>query len=340
MSSSVKLSLVSFGDDVRRAYARLFAGDPDKAPALLDWRFAANPHGAAKFAVAMDGGEVVGMIALVPTRLRSGGKAALGYQAIDTMVDEAYRGHGLFVKLGALAQVAERLGGSVLWGLPNANAAPGWYGRLGWRNFGPVPMLIRPLRSGFVLGRVHKALGRLDVPLVGRPSETFDTLGPADLQGFDELWADLASPSGTSIDRSAAWLRWRLFDKPGTDYRVVGARQGSRLDALVATRIADKHGARLCYVMDALARPSDGESLTRMLRSELAAAAAAGAGAALAWCPAHAPAYRSYRRAGFLPFPARFRPIEINFGARPLDAKAGEVVAAPWTLSLLDSDTN
>lgn len=340
MNSAVRLSLRSFDDGVRQAYARLFAGDPDKSPEMLEWRFNRNPHGPARFAVATDRDVVVGMIALIPTRLRSNTGSTLGYQAIDTMVDPAYRGQGLFVKLGALAQDADQLGGEVLWGLPNANAAPGWYGRLGWRNFGPVPMLIRPLRSGFVLGRLHPSLRNLDLPLVRKNHDRFDCLDQTGMDDLGDLWSEVAPALGVSVDRSANWLRWRLFDRPGTDYRLVGQYSASRLNAAVATRTADKHGARICYVMDALNRRESSGVLTRLLRSELAHAAANGAEAALAWSPSRAPTYRAYRKAGFMPFPARLRPIEINFGARALAPQAERVVAEPWTISLLDSDTN
>lgn len=112
------MSLRKFDDGIHVAYARLFPGDPDKSPDVLEWRFNRNPHGPAKFAVALDGADVVGMIALVPTKLRSGSGQVIGYQAIDTVVDASYRGQGLFVKLGALAQDASQLGGSLLWGSP------------------------------------------------------------------------------------------------------------------------------------------------------------------------------------------------------------------------------
>jgi GNAT superfamily N-acetyltransferase len=338
LSSSVKLSLVSFGDGVRRAYARLFAGDPDKAPEMLDWRFSQNPHGPAKFAVAKDGGEVAGMIGLVPTRLRAGRSEVLGYQAIDTMVDPAYRGQGLFVKLGELAQDASQLGGEVLWGLPNASAAPGWYGRLGWRNLGQVPLLIRPLRTGFVLGRLYRSLRAFDLPLIGKAHDQFELIGEAGLADVDALWSSVTPDLGTSVDRSGRWLQWRLFDKPGADYRVAGACGSSHLEAIVVTRVADKHGARLCYVMDAVSEPGRAGLLSTVLRSELADAASRGAEAALAWCAPHAPSYPAYRKAGFLSFPPRLRPIEINLGARALNAEGTSALASPWTISLLDSD--
>ena len=102
MSRAISISLRSFDESVRKGYLRLFPGDPDKSAQLLNWRSHANPHGEAKFAVATDRGEVVGMIALIPTRLRGLAGICLGYQAVDTAVDPAYRGQGLFVKMGAV----------------------------------------------------------------------------------------------------------------------------------------------------------------------------------------------------------------------------------------------
>jgi hypothetical protein len=127
--SGISISLRDFDQSVEDAYRTLFAGDPDKSAELLNWRFRLNPHGPPRFAVASRGDEVVGMIALVPTRPCNASGARLGYQAIDTVVHPSCRGQGLFVKMGTLAQDPVALGGNVLWGFPNANAAPGWYRR-------------------------------------------------------------------------------------------------------------------------------------------------------------------------------------------------------------------
>jgi hypothetical protein len=284
------------------------------------------------------------MIALLPTRLRNLGGGALGYQAIDTCVHESVRGAGLFVKMGTLAQDPSALGGDVLWGFPNANAAPGWYGRLGWTNFGPVPLLMRPLRSSFILGRVHPRLRGVDVPLIGRSAGCGEVYTSGDdlARDFDRLWERAAPHFGIAVDRSGVWMRWRLFEKPGADYRCVGMKHGGELEAFVATRLADKHGARLCYVMDAISLPDRSDRLARLIRAEIARAARTGAEVALAWCPPTAPNYRAYRRAGFLPVPERIRPIEINFGARALRDECASAAApnALWYVSFLDSDTN
>jgi hypothetical protein len=345
VGDGLSVSLRGFDASIRDAYPELFPDEPDKSADILEWRFGANPHGNARFAVASQGDAVAGMIALVPTRLRSNGGVMLGYQAIDTVVDPAFRGRGLFVAMGSAAQDRSALGGDLLWGFPNANAAPGWYGRLGWTDFGAVPLLVRPLRSSFVLGRIHPWLATIGIPLIRAPqvsARVYDN-GAELGREFGSLWEQVASGFGIAVDRTGDWMRWRLMDKPHADYRCVGTAGPDRaLEAFVATRVADKHGSRLCYVMEGIGARGRTRELATLLRAEIARAAHAGAELALAWCPSHAPNYGAYRRAGFFPLPPRLRPIEINFGARALSdaAQAAARPGARWYVSFLDSDTN
>jgi hypothetical protein len=247
--------------------------------------------------------------------------------------------------MGRAAQDHGLIGGDVLWGFPNANAAPGWYGRLGWTNFGPVPLLIRPLRTRFLLGRIHPKLARVDLSLVRHCMEMNKEyhVGEGLQRDVEALWERVAPNLGIVVDRTGDWMRWRLMDKPGASYRCTGiTSQAGELQAFVASKIAEKHGCRLCYIMEALALHDAAGDLASLIRTELSLAARQGAEAALAWCPKGALNYRAYRRAGFVPFPARVRPIEINFGARwllPQSAPATDS-AARWYVSFLDSDTN
>jgi len=345
MEASAGISLRAFDGAVVRAYERLFSDDPEKLPDMLNWRFRDNPHGLAKFAIAGDPSDIAGMIALVPTRLRNALGSGMGYQAIDTAVHHSNRGQGLFIKMGALAQDPNRLGGDVLWGFPNANAAPGWYGRLGWTNFGPAPLLMRPLRSTFLLGRVHPKLRSIDFPLVRAKraaSEVYED-GATLSADFDPFWRKVEPSLGIAVDRDGEWMRWRLVDKPSADYRCVGLKSESgELESFVALKVVNKHGGRLCYIMEALSLPHRSAELADMLHAELSRASREGAEVALAWCPRGAPNYRAYRRAGFVPVPARLRPIEINFGARALRPASAAVATcdARWYVSFLDSDTN
>lgn len=341
----ISVSLRHYDDSIRLAYETLFPGDPDKNSDLLDWRFRRNPHGEAKFAVASTGDRIVGLIALVPTRLRRGEVLVRGYQAIDTAVHSSCRGRGIFVQMGALAQDPQKLAGDVLWGFPNANAAPGWYGRLGWTNFGQVPLLMRPLRSSFLFGRIHPKLRDIDVPLIGNhPSPSRIYTDDAQLTSdFEGLWQQVVPQLEITVDRGGEWLRWRLMDKPGANYRCVGMKSAAGdLQAFVASKVSDKHGGRLCYVMEAMATSEHQSDLAKLLLAEIALAARGGAEVALAWCPKSAPNYSAYRKAGFLPVPPRLRPIQINFGSRALrdEFAAAASRSAHWYLSFLDSDTN
>lgn len=335
---SVAYSVEPYGRDIVDAYGRLFPGDADKNAELLDWRFAANPHGAGQFAVAREDGVIGGMIALVPTAMTGRDGSVAGFQAIDTIVDPQMRGKFVFMRLGKLAEEYCAGQGAILWGFPNAQAARGWFGRLEWKRTGSVPFLIRPLRSGYVLRRLAPRLGGIDVRLFARPRKAPLPNAPIDAR-YDGLWRSIAGTMGLGVDRSADWLRWRLA-RPGADYRfaAVGSQDYS---AAAAITIARKHGGTIAYVMEALARPGRQKHLARVLRQLLAEAGSGGAEVALAWCLPSSPNYRAYRAAGFLPFPDRFRPIEIHHGSwvDPLDETLKARQTAEWYLSYLDSDT-
>lgn len=324
---SVEYSIEPFGPDIEEAYSRLFAGDPDKNAEMLNWRFRQNPHGPAQFVVARQDGRIHGLIALVPTRLISNGVRLEGWQAIDTIVDPNLRGKFVFIRLGKLAEdfVAEQ--GGVLWGFPNASAARGWFGRLGWTRTGSVPFLIRPLRSGYALKRVLPSLARLDVRLYRRR-------GGIEIRTQDVAeWPEFQGGEGTTVYRDPAWMRWRLA-RPNAGYRVL--RDDAGQSAIL--RIEEKHGGRIAYLMDA--RGADQRKLGSLIRDALAWAGDERADVALAWCADGAPAYHAHRKAGFLPFPDRFRPIEIHHGYWHA-ADGADVCQArqSWDLSYLDSDT-
>jgi hypothetical protein len=203
--------------------------------------------------------------------------------------------------------------------------------------------MVRPLRTGFILGKLLPLLKRIDFPLVRQPKaygnhRRIERFGDE----VDELWDASRTADSIAVDRDAAWLNWRLMDKPDALYRSVGAYdpQGA-LEAFVSTCLLDKHGGRICYIMEAMSPPEKLAGLSELLRAEVALAAAQGAEVALAWCPQSALNRPAYRRAGFLPLPDKLRPVEIHFGARALVQPAARVTedGSKWFISYLDSDT-
>lgn len=336
---------VPFTAALNEPFSRLFAREGfHRSSDYLRWahRSRAGQSWAALARDSTRGGEIIGVMALVSTQLRAGTQTHTGFQAVDLVVDPVYRGRGIFMGLGAaLLDGAASLGADVVWGFPNESAAHAWFEHFHWVRLGPVPYMIRPLRSGFVLGRIVPALERINVrlaphlrPVPGlRPVRRF---GPE----TDRLWQAFAGGTGCAIDRGADWLNWRIFERPGTEYRTVAVFDGNEMAAFVTSATVKRHGGLILYVLEALCRGKEKNPLlTRLLQHEVANAADCGADAALCWCSATAPNRRAYLRAGFLPLPEWMRPTKTYFGVKPLRPLPQDMTSKDgWYLSLLDFD--
>ncbi len=340
-SLSYSYSIESYSTSIKDAYAALFSESPEKL-AELDWRFARTPAGEAQFAIARQPDrKIVGMIAMTPTLLRGSFGSLAAVQAIDTVVDPLARGKFIFVRLGNLIHNSSAVHAKLVWGFPNAIAARGWFGRLGWTRSGSVPFLIKPLRTGYFLARLWPPLKCLNFPTVIRKPVIDETVVNEIDDRWDQLWNSCVDEFGLAVDRSEHWLRWRL-DKPGANYRFAMKVGSEGAEAAVITRIVRKHGASICYIMEALSTPKHHKCLNKLLNNELRRAAQDGADLALAWCPDFARNRSDYARVGFRGFPDRFRPIEIHFGGRWLSSDQDHETGFPgkkWYLSYLDSDT-
>jgi len=343
--SVIKFEFVPFTPDLNEPFCRLFAKEGfDRSSEYLRWGFRSVPgNGWAALARDRDReGEIIGVMAMVPTKIRAGSEIVRGFQAVDLVVDEDYRGRGVFMGLGkALLDGAESLGAAMVWGFPNESAAHAWFNRFGWLKLGPVPYMIRPLRSGFVLGRLAPAMRRVDFRLTRRPRPV---AGLREVKRFDakagRLWQQFARSTGCALDRNADWLNWRIVDRPGAGYRTVAAYADGEMAALVTSAIVPRYGGVIHFVLEALCRGSaDTRLLADVLRHEIRRAADAGADAALCWCPASAPSRGAYLRSGFVPLPEWMRPAKTYLGVKPL-GPLPEVVTSDrgWYVSFLDFD--
>lgn len=324
------IAIEPLGEELVDAYVAsgMERGKAGRQP--IDWAFGSNP---APFAVARHDGAIVGISGYIQSRMKFGEKIGTAVQAVDSFVSESMRGRGIFTRLAqAYDEHARQCGTDLVWGFPNDNAAPAWFGKLGWHRHGQAPFMIKPLRSGF-FGR---KLGlSIDVPLTLARDQHVTAVTEIGDWG-DALWDRIASKVGVGTIRDRAFLQHRLCDAPHASlYRVV-ADTATNSPALLATREADKHGGRIAYVMEALGGPS----LLPLLMSELGRLASRGIEVALAWSFPWSPNYRDLRRAGFLPLPERLRPIRIWFGSAPKTRQAGRANGGrQWYLSYLDSDT-
>jgi hypothetical protein len=342
----IEYEVIPFGPEIELAYARLFPDQAERKSAeMLRWRFQANPHGTGHFAIAREDGRIVGMIALVATRLLFNERRYRAIQAIDTIVAQEARGKFLFVRMGqAIYEHANEMQALLLWGFPNALAARGWFGRLGWKRLGIAPFVARPMRTGYFLRRTAPFLSWIDLPLGGWTKSRTSHFRIVDHFGDEsrELCDRFNAETACALDYSPEFLNWRLIDCPHSSYRTVAdfAPDG-RMRAMVSSVILEKHGARILYLMEAMSARSESRHLRKLLNHEIAHAIRAGAELGIGWNMAGSPNTPALRRAGFFPLPERFWPVEIHFGARPLSDQipAALMSRQEWYLSYLNSDT-
>lgn len=327
--TGVTVSIEPLSEDILAAYKASGMERGKIGRAALDWVFQEN---AMPFATARQGDEIVGLSAYIRSRVNFGGREAAALQAVDSFVSEKARGKGVFTGLArAYEEYARKEGADLIWGFPNANAAPAWFGKLNWSPMGQVPFLIKPLRAGFLLRKLRLPL---DFPLSFAADQN---LQPVIAFGdwADELWSGLSRKVDCATARDRSFLTHRLINAPmARSYRVVAdEREGG---ALVATTEAVKHGGSIGYLLEAMGH----RELDGLLASEMGRLRDRGVEVVLAWSFPWSSNYRTLRNAGFIPLPERLRPIQIWFGSRPLSPKAALAVDKKnWYLSYLDSDT-
>lgn len=296
----------------------------------IKWAFDGNK---AAFSVARSAGKVVGLSSYIQSRMKFGTQKGSGFQAVDSFVTPDFRGLGLFTRLAEnYAEHSKKNAADLIWGFPNDNAAPAWFGKLAWANHQQVPFLIKPLRAGYFLRKLR--LGG-DFPLSTSKDQNLDPVEAFD-EWTDDLWDNYARDISCSTIRDRCFLTHRLLNAPQADqYRVV-AERSSNGGAIVATRQAEKHGGHIAYLMEAM-----GTDLLRgVLTSELSRLRDQGAELALAWAYPWSPNYYTLRQCGFIPLPDKLRPIRIWFGGKEMSHKAECALRrASWYLSYLDSDT-
>jgi hypothetical protein len=316
----------------------------------LDWQYHSNPTGRVfvDFALATD--RLAAIYASLPVYVRVAGTVRLALQSLDTMTDADFRGRGLFVKLATRTFArAQREGAAFVYGFPNGQSAHGFFERVQWTKLDPLPFLIRPLRTEYVLRRfgarrAAKILPNLQLYPLDKPSCP-PHMRVEPITRFDHrhahVWERFSHGVGVAVERDAKYLNWRLVDKPERKYVNRAIVCGDEVVGWASHCVQEKHGGRIGYVMEALCLPGHERVVRSLLSHALADMRKERTDAVLAWCFSHARTYRSFLLRGFVPVPERFRPIELHGGVRAFDEGIGSIVRnrRSWYLSYLDADT-
>ena len=324
-----------------------------RSMAALKWLYKENPTGElfVDVALAPNAEKLAAIYASLPVYLRIGDQRRLAIQSLDTLTDADFRGRGLFVQL-AKSTFSRATGANValVYGFPNAHSASGFFGKLGWTRLGPLPFLVRPLRTRYALARAPKVGKWLkhfpDLPLIARaprlpPGYSLQEDAAFD-DRYDDLWRRFASQLDIAVDRDSKYMNWRIRDKPGEHYhRLMVVGDDHQATACVIFAVKEKHGGRIGYLMDLISDPKTPKVAQALLRIAVHRMSTLRADLVLAWCMEGAPNHSLHRRAGFFTLPVSLRPIELHFGARAFDETIRDRVAdrSNWYISYLDSDT-
>lgn len=329
--------------------------DANGSPRSVDhlrWQFLDPPAGEAKVVLALTAGEepeVAAIYATFPVVMKIGLTHDDCGQSLDTLTDARYRGRGLFTRVAAMAYDHCREGNyGLVYGFPNANSAPGFFNRLGWISLDPVPLLVRPLRSGYLLKRLGLGnrfpTGILDLPIplpprrrlrAGWELRQIEAIEPV----FDPIWARFAHNIKCAVDRDSRYLRWRL-SKPERQYEVVGLYSASTLEGYVVTSVVANEQGTVGKLMELVFDPDDQKAGRLLLGDALHRLRHQACDAVWGMNLAHAPNHKVLRQAGFVSPPSRFIAGQ-HFGVLPLAAAQENVSRREhWYISLLDSDAD
>jgi hypothetical protein len=140
-----------------------------------------------------------------------------------------------------------------------------------------------------------------------------------------------------SIDRSQAFLNWRLFDNPRASYIVCAAYRADLLVGYVAVRIVPIDGGQDLVMEDWLVDPkNEGQIAFRVLLGAVIDIAQKEQCENVVAIACHAPSERILRRVGFR---SRHNPWE-TLSAHTSDPRLSEAIAAqvPWHVSGANTD--
>jgi len=302
------------------------------------WWFERNPAGEGIVSLAVDSGEVIGVVAMSFFRTALAGIETRLAIPVNAATDPRYRGQGVFSTLERENEAAAAASGSPLTvTFPNGASYPIFVSRLGWIDLPRLRLWARPLRAGavvrYALGKPGprgglgapsaepRTIRRLDVRLV-------DRFGPE----MDELGRRAAAGYGSHFVRDAEYFNWRYLDSP-RDYRCFGAYRAGELAGVAVVGHTFKHGVSAGFLADLVAAP-DGAREVRALLSRAVAEVRGGADALVLLPPRSRVLRRALIRSGFAPTNTKLRFI----GKPLLDGVSIEESADAWHFTLGDFD--
>lgn len=170
--------------------------------------------------VATRGRKAVGYYMILPVSMSDGRSGLLGGQAIDSMIDPAFQGKGLFKTIASECySYCADLGIHVLFGAPNKAAYRGNVGPLNWCHISEVIEYARPLSSiirGAISGQKTTGATVMEEIKFGSKLVKFSKQRPKEVGSF--LSGFGKKERRWSVDTNTEWFDFRYRDVDEVGY--------------------------------------------------------------------------------------------------------------------------
>jgi GNAT superfamily N-acetyltransferase len=297
-----------------------------RSPEFFRWKHLENPFGRSYMLLAEGDGRLVGFRSFMRWRFDLGGEPVRAVRAVDTATHPAYQGLGIFRLLTTQAIEDLHAEADLIFNTPNDKSLPG-YLKMGWGTVAEVPIRVRVRRP---ISFVRNLRSRHDA-VTGVP----DTAIAGEDPPADATWTGAAALGGTgdgfrlATVRNETYLRWRYWDVPLLNYRVIEEHSGRDLRGVVFYRTRMRGRLREAAVVELLVRPEDRACATRLLRAVVQEAHVDHVACSF---PAGSVQAHAALRTGFLPSPEG-----LTLVANPLCDIAVDVFSIrSWSLTLGD----
>ncbi|MEN2283860.1 GNAT family N-acetyltransferase [Algoriphagus sp. SE2] len=107
---------------------------------LWKWKHLNNPFGPSPILIAVEKTRIIGVRVFLRWEFLVNGNVVKACRAVDTAIDPAYQGKGIFSKLTlSLIDKIKKEGIDFIYNSPNNDSMPG-YVKMGWQKWGKLPL--------------------------------------------------------------------------------------------------------------------------------------------------------------------------------------------------------
>ncbi len=265
---SVKKLALSKDMEVNRFLELMESSLTPKSQQWLKWKYLFNPFSNEPIvfgAIDEKNNKIVGIRPFIPCKLTIGNKTIKAAQPCDTVVDQDYRGQGIFKAMNEHAIRALKEEGYLLFfNFPNFNAMPGnlksgWHDvtlvdeSFSFKSFSKVVSGQSGSRlyslASFPLGlkwnKANYALKQLSDYSYGYKIQKDNSVS----EEFELLWQE-AEKQRVRVERSAKYLRWRFLERPDKTYEIWSARNRNKLTGYLIFTLSRRWGALEGQIVD------------------------------------------------------------------------------------------